>query len=140
MRHTNWVKLTISYTFLADALEIIKFPYSHLDLISKLLLSSNVPPAMDTVTGHARDCAREQACPKLESMWTRKYGFSTLTSTWCQAESYEDEFKAKLYKKGEVCRKVLIPKDAYFTMLEDFKTVAADTGTKNRHGYYLLSK
>ena len=32
-------------------------------------------PATDTVTGHARGCAREQACPKLESMWTRKYGF-----------------------------------------------------------------
>ena len=42
------------------------------------------------------------------------------------AESYEDEFKTELYKKYEVCRKVLIPKDAYFTMLEDLKTAAAD--------------
>ena len=25
-------------------------------------------------------------------------------------------------------------------MLEDLKTAAADTGTKNRHEYYLLSK
>ena len=32
-------------------------------------------PAADRVTGHARGCAREQACPKLQSMWTRKYGF-----------------------------------------------------------------
>ena len=56
------------------------------------------------------------------------------------AESYEDKFKTELYKKYEVCRKVLIPKDAYFTMLEDLKTAAADTGTKNKHGYHLLSK
>ena len=59
---------------------------------------------------------------------------------YMMAESYEDKFKTELYKKYEVCRKVLIPKDAYFTMLEDLKTVAADTGTKNRQGYYLLSK
>ena len=54
------------------------------------------------------------------------------------AESHEDEFKTELYKKYDVCRKVFIPKDAYFTMLEDLKTAAANTGTKNRHGYYLL--
>ena len=35
------------------------------------------------------------------------------------AESYEDKFKTELYKKYEVCRKVLIPKDAYFTILDD---------------------
>ena len=34
------------------------------------------PPAADRVTGHARGCAREWACPKLQSMWTRKYGFT----------------------------------------------------------------
>ena len=44
------------------------------------------------------------------------------------AESYEDKFKTELYKKYEVCRKVLIPKDTYFTMLEEIKT-----GTKNKH-------
>ena len=52
------------------------------------------------------------------------------------AESYKDQFKIELYKNYEVCRKVLIPKDAYFTMLEDLKTAAADTGTKNKHGYH----
>ena len=56
------------------------------------------------------------------------------------AESYEDTFKTELYKKYEVCRKVLIPKDAYFAMLEYLKTAAADTGTKNKYGYDLLSK
>ena len=55
------------------------------------------------------------------------------------AESCEDKFKTELYKKYEICRKVLMPKDAYFTMLEYLKTATADTGTKNRHGYYLLS-
>ena len=50
------------------------------------------------------------------------------------AESYEDKFKIELNKKYEVFRKVLIPKYAYFAMLEDLKTAAADTGTKNRHG------
>ena len=48
---------------------------------------------------------------------------------YMMAESYEDKFKTELYKKY-----------AYFTMLEDLKTAAADTGTKNKHGYYLLSK
>ena len=56
------------------------------------------------------------------------------------AGSYEDKFKTELCKKYEVCRKEVIPKDAYFKMLEDLKTAAADTGTKSRHGYYLLSK
>ena len=56
------------------------------------------------------------------------------------AESHEDKFKTELCKKYEVCRKVLIQKDAYVKMLEDIKTAAADTGTKSRHGYYFLSK
>ena len=59
---------------------------------------------------------------------------------YMMAEFYEDKFKTELYKKYEVCRKELIQKDAYFTMLEDLKTAAADTVTKNRHGYYLLLK
>ena len=34
--------------------------------------STKFTPAMDIVTGNARGCAREQACLKLDSMWTRK--------------------------------------------------------------------
>ena len=34
--------------------------------------SKTTPPAADRVTGHARGCARERTCPKLEGMWTRK--------------------------------------------------------------------
>ena len=47
------------------------------------------------------------------------------------AESYEDKFKTELYKKYEVCKKVLIPK---YAMLEDLKTAPGDTGPKNRYG------
>ena len=44
--------------------------------LNKCAARQSVPnPATDTVTGHARGCACEQACPKLESMWIRKYGF-----------------------------------------------------------------
>ncbi|XP_064606191.1 KRAB-A domain-containing protein 2-like [Liolophura sinensis] len=56
------------------------------------------------------------------------------------AESYENQFTEALYKKYEVCEKVLIPKKTYFTMIEDLKGAARAVGTKNRHGYYLLSK
>ena len=34
-------------------------------------------------------------------------------------ESYEDKFKAELYKRYNQCKKVLIPKDEYFTMIEE---------------------
>ena len=47
------------------------------------------------------------------------------------AESYEDKFKTELYKKYEVCRKVLIPK---YVMLEGLKTAPGDTRPKNRNG------
>ena len=35
--------------------------------------SQVVSLATDRVTGHARHCAREWACPKLEGIWTCKY-------------------------------------------------------------------
>ena len=38
---------------------------------------------------------------------------------YMMAESYEDKFKTELCKKYGLCRKVLIPKDAYIKMLED---------------------
>ena len=33
--------------------------------------------AADRVTGHARSCARERACPKLDSMWFADHVDST---------------------------------------------------------------
>ncbi|KAK6178643.1 hypothetical protein SNE40_011172 [Patella caerulea] len=56
------------------------------------------------------------------------------------AESYENQFNAELFKKYEICKKILIPKEVYFTMIENIKAAAGAGGTKNRHGYYLLSK
>ena len=75
MHHINCLNwLTIPYILLANVSKINKLPYPHLYVISELP-PSNFPPATDTVTGYVRGCAREQACLKLESMWTRKYGF-----------------------------------------------------------------
>ena len=33
-----------------------------------------------------------------------------------------------------------MPKEEYYSTLEDMKSAAANPATKNRHGYYLLSK
>ena len=46
------------------------------------------------------------------------------------AESYEDKFKAELYKRYNHCKKVLIPKDEYFTMIEELKAAAIPGGQK----------
>ena len=55
-------------------------------------------------------------------------------------QSNEDQFKAELYKKYDACKKVLIPKDQYISMIEDLKVAASNNQAKSRHGYYLLSK
>ena len=55
---------------------------------------------------------------------------------YCSNEIYN----LKLYKKFDICKRVLIPKEAYYTMIEDLKTAAKPGGSKNRHEYYLLSK
>ena len=56
------------------------------------------------------------------------------------SESFETKFREELYKKFDICKRVLIPKEAYYTMIEDLKTAAKPGGSKNRHEYYLLSK
>ena len=33
-----------------------------------------------------------------------------------------------------------MPKEEYYSTLEDMKSAAANPATKNRHGYYLLQK
>ena len=63
---------------LADASTFNKVPFFPLDLTSKIG-PIQLPPAVDRVTGQARGCACERACPKLECMWTRKYSFPDLT-------------------------------------------------------------
>ena len=52
----------------------------------------------------------------------------------------EEKFKSELYKKYEKLKKVLIPKDQYFMMIEELKAISTDTKKKSREGYYLLSK
>ena len=65
-RETHCHNYTV-YSFWLAAIDLLYAP-------SNMIAS----PATDTVTGHARGCAREQACPKHESMWTRKYSFLLL--------------------------------------------------------------
>ena len=55
-------------------------------------------------------------------------------------DSYEQRFLRELYKKYEICKKILMPKEEYYSTLEDMKSAAANPATKNRHGYYLLQK
>ena len=56
------------------------------------------------------------------------------------ADSYEEKYKRELYKKYEICNKIMIPKDEYYSTIEDVKSCAANLASKNRHGYYLLQK
>ena len=55
-------------------------------------------------------------------------------------DSYEEKFKRELYKKYEICKKIMIRKDEYYSTIEDVKSCAANLASKNRHGYYLLQK
>ena len=54
--------------------------------------------------------------------------------------SIEDRFKRDLFERYERNRKYLIPKDVYYTMLEDVKVASQNKNTKCRQHYYLLSK
>ena len=50
------------------------------------------------------------------------------------------KLKSELYKNYEKLKKVLIPKDQYFMMIEQLKAISTDTKKKSREGYYLMSK
>ena len=41
----------------------------------KLKSCGDMPPPCRGQSGHARGCARERVCPKLDCMWTRKDSF-----------------------------------------------------------------
>ena len=43
-------------------------------------------PIMDRVTGHARGCAHEWACPKLDCIWTRKFSFPVPVKHSCPGQ------------------------------------------------------
>ena len=53
-------------------------------------------------------------------------------------DSYEEKFRRELYQKYDACKKILIPKDGYYSTIEVVKSAATNPATKNRHGYYLL--
>ncbi|KAK6175269.1 hypothetical protein SNE40_013766 [Patella caerulea] len=46
------------------------------------------------------------------------------------AESYENQFNAELFKKYEICKKILIPKEVYFTMIENIEAAAGAGGQR----------
>ena len=56
------------------------------------------------------------------------------------ATSYEYQFKAELYGKYAISKKVFIPKEEYCKMIDDLKTAAAKTPAKSRDEYYLIAK
>ena len=51
----------------------------------------------------------------------------------------EYRFKRELFKKYEACKKVYIPKEEYFLIIDQQKMISVDTKTKT-HEYYLISK
>ena len=50
----------------------------------------------------------------------------------------ENKFRSELYKKYEECKKILIPKEQYFNMIEDIREAALTTSSKSRREYYLI--
>ena len=54
--------------------------------------------------------------------------------------SFEEKFKQDLYKKYEICKRNLLPKDEYNKTIEDLKAAGEATTKKDRQSYYHLSK
>ena len=52
----------------------------------------------------------------------------------------EDRFKRDLFKKYEACKKVYIPKEEYFVIIDQLKMISVDTKKKTHHEHYLISK
>ena len=55
-------------------------------------------------------------------------------------ENIENDFKNELYKRYKNCARYLIPKDKYFTFINDIKVAAGKTKEKSRYEYYILKK
>ena len=55
-------------------------------------------------------------------------------------EEREAFFKEKLFVMYDECKKYLIRKTKYYTMVSDLKMASEDTNTKVMQNYYLLSK
>ncbi|KAG1682661.1 KRAB-A domain-containing protein 2 [Nymphon striatum] len=51
-----------------------------------------------------------------------------------------ETFQRALFDKYEVLKKVLIPKNQYYSIIEEVKRLTSDPSTKTHQGYYLLAK
>ncbi|XP_068234280.1 KRAB-A domain-containing protein 2-like [Palaemon carinicauda] len=56
------------------------------------------------------------------------------------SESIELKFREELFSRYEKCSKYLIPKDAYFQMIENIHRASERKITKSHYEYYLMSK
>ncbi|XP_068200645.1 KRAB-A domain-containing protein 2-like [Palaemon carinicauda] len=56
------------------------------------------------------------------------------------SESIELKFREELFSRYEKCSKYLIPKDAYFQMIEDIHRARERKITKSHYEFYLMSK
>ena len=55
-------------------------------------------------------------------------------------DNYEVQFKEELYRRFQICQKLIIPKVEYFNTIEQLKLAATDESSKSRHGYYTVNK
>ena len=52
----------------------------------------------------------------------------------------EEIFKRELLKRYDEYKKYLIPKDEYYKIIDSVKSASANSHTKSRTDYYLISK
>lgn len=55
-------------------------------------------------------------------------------------DTFEKEFKDKLYERYRLTKRHLIPKDIYQQIISDYKQASLQVLTKSRNEYYILSK
>jgi len=55
-------------------------------------------------------------------------------------ENPEVLFREELHKKYQSCQKYLIPRDKYYSYIDELKRAATKGETKSRHEYYLMHK
>ena len=57
-----------------------------------------------------------------------------------EVENIENKFKSELYKRYNAGARHLIPKEKYFTTINDVKVAAAQRKDKSRYQYYILTR
>ena len=56
------------------------------------------------------------------------------------SSNFELKFRTDLFEKYAKCKKYLIPRDVYNSMIEDLKFASTESSSKGRHMYYILEK